>query len=250
MSVFRFKQFDITNVRSAMKVNTDGVLLGAAVGLSYLQEEENWQVLDVGTGTGTIALMLAQRLTQKSGFRELHLTGIDIDKASAEEAAENFSKSPWAEHLEAHNLDLCRFGAEMPDKVFDLIVSNPPYFDCSLKAPEERRNAARHTDSLSYKELMDFSLVHLKEGGRLAVILPSDVEKTLLRYGRMCSLFPVRILRIQTTPKKQPARIIVEFIKGSKDLEATMQEELLTLQEGGQYTAEYTRLVHEFYLWA
>ncbi len=250
MSVFRFKKFEVTNVRSAMKVNTDGVLLGASVSLDRLPEAETLQVLDVGTGTGTIALMLAQRLSQR-GCPAFQIEGIDIDSASAEEAGENFSQSPWKEHLKARHIDLGALSEESDGTAgWDLIVSNPPYFDCSLKAPEIRRNTARHTDSLSYKELMDYSTRNLNVGGCLALILPSDVEKPLLRYGRMCSLFPIRILRVRTTPRKLPARIVVEFLKGQKDLSAEPVQEELVLQEGGNYTEEYVRLVKDFYLWA
>lgn len=253
MSVFRFKRFEIINQESAMKVNTDGVLLGASVELAVPDAEGKVvQVLDVGTGTGTIALMVGQRLD------DLHCTfqieGIDIDPASAAEASANFSNSPWSGQISAELIDLSDLGTELARarengasaRKFDLIVSNPPYFDSSLRNPELRKNNARHTDCLSYKELLEFSRDNLSAGGRLAMILPSDVENALLRYGRMCSLFPERIIRIRTTPKKAASRIIVQFTGERKDL----REEWLTIQDQGQYTGEYTRLVHEFYLWA
>ena len=124
-----------------MKVNTDGVLLGAAT--EVFQEDRH--VLDIGTGTGTVALMIAQRLSDIKKDEGWNVEGIDIDSPSAEEAAGNFSLSPWRGHLEAANAGLAGFRKANPDSRYDLIVSNPPYYDNSLQAPEARRNAARHT---------------------------------------------------------------------------------------------------------
>jgi len=228
-----------------MKVNTDGVLLGAVADLDGSERS----VLDVGTGTGTIALMLAQRLSD-SGSQEFHVTGIDIDAPSAEEASANFEASPWAGHLCAEQIPLQRY---QPGDALDLIISNPPYFDNSLQATGERRNAARHTevdaeggDSLSYRDLVIFAEAHLSERGRLALILPSDQEQALLRFARSYSLHPVRITRIRTTPKKQPARIIVQFGRGLRET----LEDMVTIQEGGGYTEQYLSITHEFYLFS
>ena len=140
-SVFRFKRFEVRNERSSMKVNTDGVLLGAAMGLDVSDR----RLLDVGTGTGTIAL-----------GAECVIDAIDIDQASAEEAAENFSASPWPDMLRASHISLDGFAAACGDG-FDLIFSNPPYFDGSLKNPDARKSAARHSLSLSYRELIAFA---------------------------------------------------------------------------------------------
>lgn len=239
MSTFRFKQFSIVNERSAMKVNTDGVLLGAAVSL----RGDERRILDVGTGTGTIALEAAQRLSEW-GANDFVITGIDIDLPSVEEASLNFEASPWKEHLEARHIALQDIEG---DERFDLILSNPPYFEQSLHAPDERRNAARHTEvgkSLSYKDLMEFAKLHLSEDGALALILPADREADLLRYGRSCSLFARRVLRVRTVPRKEPCRIIVEFCRQRSDC----KEDLLTIQDGGEYTEEYIRVTGPFYI--
>lgn len=239
MSTFRFKQFSIVNDRSAMKVNTDGVLLGAAVSL----RGDERRILDVGTGTGTIALEVAQRLSE-CGANDFAITGIDIDLPSVEEASLNFESSPWKEHLESRHIALQDI---KDDETFDLILSNPPYFEQSLHAPDERRNAARHTEvgkSLSYKELMEFAKHHLSEDGILALILPADREADLLRYGRSCSLFARRVLRVRTVPRKDPCRIIVEFCRERTDCD----EELLTIQDGGEYTEEYKKITGPFYI--
>ena len=239
MGVFHFKRFDVVNEQSSMKVNTDGVILGAAVTL----RDDDRRVLDVGTGTGTVALMIAQRLEGAPSS----ITGIDIDAPSAAEAASNFAASPWADKLRAIHVPLREYEA---DEQLDLVVSNPPYFDNSLQAPDERRNVARHTevgDSLSYRELAEFAGRRLSDTGRLALILPADQEKPLLRCLRSYGLHPFRVLYVRTTPRKAPARIVVEASRIRPD---SMELDTLTIQEGGEYTAAYLALTHDFYLFA
>lgn len=215
-----------------MKVNSDGVLLGAAVTL----DSDTRKVLDVGTGTGTIALMVAQRL--EGICTDCTITGIDIDSPSAEEAGENFAASPWAGHLHAQNIPLQEFDAA--DASLDLVISNPPYFDDSLQNPDPRESMARHTSSLGYRDLAIFSSRALRDGGILALILPSDVEKALVRECRSRNLPLKKITHVRTSIRKQPKRIIAEFQKGFK---GTAEERLLTLG-----SEEYTELIKDFYL--
>ena len=239
VNIFRFKKFSVVNERSAMKVNTDGVLLGAAMTI----RPDDRRLLDVGTGTGTIALMAAQRLEGD----DVRIDAIDIDEQSATEAAMNFKQSPWSESLYAHNLSLEQFAAGTSEK-YDLIFSNPPYFEDSLTAPDERKSTARHTcDGLSYRDIFDFTKDRLTENGRVAFVLPADQETSLCRYGRMCGLHLFRILRIRTVPRKAPSRIVAEF---SRQRCESPQDEVLTIQNEGQYTQEYLSLMHEFYLFA
>ena len=242
MSVFRFKRFEVVNERSAMKVNTDGVLLGAA--MTILPEDRRF--LDIGTGTGTIALMAAQR-----SFAEVHddvrIDAIDIDEPSASEAAMNFAKSPWSESLKAHNISLDDF-AVSSESPYDLIFSNPPYFEDSLTAPDERKSTARHTsDGLSYRDIFDFASERLAEKGRVSFVLPADQEAALCRYARMSGFHLFRILRVRTVPRKQPARIIAEFARERCGQPA---DTILTIQDEGKYTQEYLSLTHDFYLFA
>lgn len=237
MSVFRFKRFSISNELSAMKVNTDGVLLGAAA----ILRPNDQNILDVGTGTGTIAAMLCQRLSDMGG-EDYKVTGIDIDEPSVREAAANFAACPWSEHLQAH---LCPLEDYIPAEPLDLVVSNPPYFENALQAPQERRNAARHTQGLSYRELLAFAEQYLSPTGRMSIVLPSEQEEALLRCARSHGLFPLRLMRIRTTARKAPARIIVDF---SHERNVSVDEQLLTLQDGAERTAEYSSLTGEFYL--
>lgn len=244
-NVFRFKRFEVRNLKSAMKVNTDGVLLGAWAGV----RPSDKIVLDAGTGTGTIALMIAQRLSDigPADRRTFDITGIDIDEASVTEASGNFATSPWAESLTATHISLQDFQTE---KAIDLIVSNPPYFDDSLQNPDIRKNAARHTSdgNMSYKMLVDFALKHLAPDGRLSMILPSDREKDLLRYGISHGLYPSRITRIRTVERKAPARILAEFTRNRQP--EGPEEDILTINESGKHTSQYISLIKDFYLFA
>ena len=280
-NIFRFKQFCVVNERSAMKVNTDGVLLGAL--MTILPEDRN--LLDIGTGTGTIALMAAQRVlgipdqvgddgvvAENEGvvagnciLGGVVIDAIDIDEPSATEAAVNFRSSPWSDILHAHHASLDDFASLISESCvpavpgsgespsgscpeYDLIFSNPPYFDNALQAPEERRNAARHTATgLSYREILDFAAEHLTSTGRVAMVLPADTEHDLTRHARMSGLHLHKITRIRTVPRKAPSRIVAEF---SRQLTTSPADTILTIQDGGQYTQEYLDLMHEFYLFA
>ena len=252
MGVFRFKKFEVVNERSAMKVNTDGVLLGAA--MTILPSDRT--MLDVGTGTGTIALMAAQRLSSAilnsssvilNEVKNPRIDAIDIDEASASEAAANFSNSPWNAFLIAHHSPLEEFASSAKTS-YDLIFSNPPYFEDSLIAPDERKSTARHTsEGLSYRDIFEFAKERLSENGRVSLVLPADQEAALTRYARMCGLHLFRILRVRTVPRKDPSRIIAEF---SRIRCEDPVQELLTIQDEGKYTQEYLSLTRDFYLFA
>lgn len=240
MGVFRFKRFSVVNERSAMKVNTDGVLLGASMTI----RPSDRRMLDIGTGTGTIALMCAQRA---EAICEAYVTAIDVDEPSASEAAENFAASPWSASMKAFHLSLDEFAASS-DSGWDLIFSNPPYFEDSLLAPDERKSNARHTaNGLSYREILDFASERLSDAGRVSLVLPADQERDLCRYARMCGLHLFRILRIRTVPRKAPVRIVAEF---SRQRCVAPEDELLTIQNEGNYTQEYLSLTRDFYLFA
>ena len=217
MSLFRFKEFELSNERAAMKLGTDSVLLGACVHVDGVKS-----VLDVGTGTGVVALMIAQRTDESS--RPL-IEAIDIDLPSVEEAKENFENSPWADRLRVFHSAL----QDYPLKEYELIVSNPPYFDNSLLNPDSRKSGARHTFSLSYIDILDYARQSLSPQGRLALILPAEEEKRLIRAAVSYSLYPRSILRLRTVERKSPKRIVIEF---SKIRTETMISELTMSQDG------------------
>ena len=231
MAVFKFKYFSVENERSPMKVNTDGVLLGAAVCLSGQEK----RILDIGTGTGVIALMLAQRT------ESAEVTGLEIDHDSFEEALGNFRNSPWKERLEAVEGDLREY---IPACRYDLVVSNPPYYDNSLKNPDERVSVARHNVSLHYSDIFHFCDEYLESTGKISLVLPSSEEKSLMRSAGSFGFFPERILRIRSSEKKTVSRIISVFSRERRSPE----ESLLTIMEGGKYSEEYKSLTGDFYL--
>lgn len=225
-----------------MKVNTDGVLLGASMSI----RPEYRSFLDIGTGTGTIAMMCAQRAADL-GCDAPAVTAIDIDEPSATEAAGNFARSPWASSLKSCNMSLEDLSASSEER-WDMIFSNPPYFEDSLQNPDERKNNARHTaNGLSYREILDFASERLTDGGRVSFVLPAEQEAPLCRHARMCGLHLFRILRIRTVPRKAPGRIVAEF---SRQRCAIPEEGLLTIQNEGKYTQEYLSLTRDFYLFA
>lgn len=232
-SSFKFKRFEVENRKSALKVGTDAVLLGAAM---TLRESDRF-LLDIGTGTGVIALMAAQRLESS----RLSIEAIDIDGASAEEAAQNFAASPWSGSLRAENTALSDYA---PDRRFDCIFSNPPYYDNSLRNPDEREAVARHTESLSFTDICAFASEHLTGDGRLSLILPAESEKSLMRTASSFGLFPFRVLRIRTTTAKPFKRLIAEFSR----IRGAVAEEVLVLMDAGARSPEYSKLTESFYL--
>jgi tRNA1Val (adenine37-N6)-methyltransferase len=234
-AVFHFKQFSVCQQKTAMKVGTDGVLLGAWVPVDGIRT-----ILDVGTGTGLIALMLAQRQP------EAEITAIDIDTVACGEATENFNASPWDHRLTVLHTSVQDF-SNTSDYKFDLLVSNPPYFSQSLQAPCDRRSKARHDDSLSIPELLSGSKRLLNETGNLALILPVSQYEKLSLAAREHGLFERRRLLVYPNPGKPAKRTLSLW---GLDLQEPNLEEHLTIECGGrhQYTADYLALTRDFYL--
>ncbi len=237
MGVFRFKRFEVVNEASAMKVNTDGVVLGACVPL----HKDVRRVLDVGTGTGTVALMAAQRL-EEAGAGDYFITGIDVDGIAAVEAGENFRRSPWSAHLESVCVSLSGF---RPSEPFDLIVSNPPFFDSSLPNSDSRSALARHEGELSCFSLIDFAAANLSPEGSLSMIFPASREDGILRYAGAAGFVTRSLLRVKTTVSKPPSRVVASF---GFTAAAPVGEDVLTLMEKGKRTLQYASLTKNFYL--
>lgn len=251
-AVFRFKRFSVINGDAGLKVGTDGVLLGAAATLdSALWTDAPLRVLDIGTGTGVIALMMAQRLSDMG--KPFEIKAIDIEAKAVEMASRSFAASEWGDNMECLHRSLARYADDLytasspdPDAGFDLIVSNPPYFDESLHCPDPCRSGARHTDTLSYREVLSFASDFLAPQGRVSLILPKTEETHLLRFASSFGLFPERVLNIRTTSRKAPSRIVAEF---SRCRTAVRREEI-TIMENGAYTEGYRVLTEGYYLWS
>ena len=229
--MFRFKRFSVENERACLKVGTDAVLLGAAMDLDKVSFE-GLKALDIGTGTGVIALMAAQRL-EEAGLNDYFIDAIDIDAPSAEEARDNFFASPWKDHLLSVHSSLQDFEKEAGQ--YGPIFSNPPYYDCSLRNPEARQASARHTDSLSYREICAFAKDHLLPEGRMCIILPSEQRLALNRLASSFGLYPQRIVDIFTSAKKPSRRIIAEFAKEKAEV---LADDILIGSEAHRFLME------------
>ncbi len=235
-TVFHFKDFSIAQDRALMKVGTDGVLLGA-----WVEPGRAQTILDIGTGTGLIAGMLAQRTTDAS------ITGIEIDEGSARQAAENMAATPWSERIRIVHISLQDF-ADTSDLSFDLIVSNPPFFTGGIQSPDPGRNSVRHTVSLSHTQLLETAVRLLRqETGRLALILPHTEGNALIALARRYDLYVQRCTRVHPTKQLPAHRLLLEL--GGIPTDDAVPEELV-IQEGGrnEWTSAYSKLTEQFYL--
>lgn len=229
---FHFKQFSISHDRSTHKIGTDGVLLGAWVNLKSASH-----ILDIGTGTGVIALMLAQR---SDSFTLID--AVEVEKADAEQARENVERSPWPGKVSIIHSSIQNF---FPEYKYDLIVSNPPYFINSWRPPEKKRSQARHTHELSFEELLASSLRLLKEDGRLAVILPYQEALHFIDLAKSCQLYPTRHLTFRSRANKPIERLLLEFSQKPGEV---LSEELILHSNGDEWSDEYYALTGDFYL--
>jgi len=227
---FRFKMFEIVQEVTPMKVGTDGVLLGAWA-------EGGQRILDVGTGTGLVALMMAER------FADAEVTGIDICDEAVEEAIYNVSRSPFAERVRIEKAD---FREMRCNERFDAVVCNPPYFERSLKCPSEGRSMARHSDSLSIDELVRGARGVLTDDGVLTVVLPytacDEATEAGLRYGFSAK----KMMRVRGNATGEWKRILICMALGCKG--ECIMEEMTLEKERGIRTTEYQELTEDFYL--
>lgn len=247
---FKFKKFEIFHKQSSMKVGIDGTLLGA-----WCSIPQGGKVMDVGTGCGLIALMIAQRSQDST------ILGIDIHHPSIVEASENFSNSPFAQRLKAENIN---FMDIINEREFDLIVSNPPFFNAGIKNVSNPRLAARHQYSLPLEKLISKSSDLLKENGLLSLIIPFEFRYTANLHALHSGLILNRYTTVQGNPKVKPKRILIEWKKISndnhndclklkdsskKEQRDSLEENILILEkEPGCPTSQYIELCADFYL--
>lgn len=231
---FKFKQFTIQQDRTAMKVGTDGVLLGAWVNL----DSNPVSILDIGSGTGLIALMLAQK-----SQAEL-IDAIELDDDAYEQTVENFENSNWSDRLYCYHTSLQEFADEVDD-TYDLIVSNPPFYTATYKELEKKRAMARHTESLTYDELLKGTAKLLSEGGSCTFIIPFSEKNKFIEIARSLKLFPNRITKVKGTENSPVKRCLLQC---SFTEQPIVLDELVIELERHVYTSEYKRLVKDFYL--
>lgn len=232
MSFFEFKQFKIYHDRCAMKVGTDGVLLGA-----WANVAESQQLLDIGTGSGLIAIMVAQRT-------KAAITGIEIDKNAAEQARQNAALCPFAQQIEIIHTSLENYS---PEKKFDCIVSNPPFYEEKNLPPDAGRATARHTDSLSISTLISRSSELLTDNGVLQLIIPSRLTNQVVY---LCSTMDFSLKRrtdVHTKHGKIAKRTLLELSYKSLENQYTYSTLLLT-DANGNRSKEYQKLTEDYYL--
>lgn len=229
---FQFKKFRIDQDNCSMKVGTDGVLLGAWCDVGNCK-----RILDVGTGTGLIALMLAQR-------SPANIDGIEIDEAACIQATTNCKNSIWNDRIKIY---LSPFQDFISEEKYDLIVSNPPFFSNSFKSPIHSRNIARHTESLSFENLIQNSVNHLKENGKICVVIPFESGNRFMQLCQQEKLMIRRSCEIKTFPSKTPKRLLLEV---EKNYTGGSTNESIIIETGirHSYSSEYIELTKEFYL--
>ena len=231
-SIFQFKQFAVDQQNCPMRINTDGVILGA-----HAYADSPKHILDIGTGTGVIALMLAQR------FEQAKVTGVEIDELAAHTALENFKASPFVDRLELVNSDIFLW---TPAISYDLIVSNPPFYINSLHNPDARRKTAKHTDVTFFEGLLDFVALHLNSTGKLQIIVPVELKDFLVSMAASKELHLLEELKIRSFDDAEPIRLILSFTKMQGVDFAS--EDFVIYKDRGQHSEAYRQLLKPFFL--
>lgn len=237
MKPFRFKEFTIHQDKSAMKIGTDAVLLGAWCSINHYPDT----VLDVGSGTGIIGLMLAQRTNAMT------VDAVEIDEAAYEQTVENFEQSDWGDRLFCYNASFQEFAQELSEEedVYELIVANPPFYTDTYETENDSRNKARFTSSLSFQDLLIGVKSILAENGLFSVIIPCKEEANFVALAEEIGLFLNRVCRVKGNEKSEIVRSLLEFSFITKNIQ---EEQLVIEKERHQYTDAYIDLTKDFYL--
>ena len=233
MKPFRFKQFEIAHDRCAMKVGTDGVLLGAWTPLA-----DERSILDIGAGSGVIAMMMAQRSYAET------IDGIELDEESYEQCVENFENSPWPDRLFCYHADLLEFTQEL-DETYDLIVSNPPFYTANYTSGDEQRDTARQNSALPFEILFACVKQLLNISGKASLIFSYENEAEVLKTAASFDLFPEIITRVKGNATAPTKRSLVLFGQSATE---TIIDELIIEIDRHVHTPQYSELVKDFYL--
>jgi len=232
--MFRFKQFIVDQSGCAMKINTDGVLLGAIA-----EADSPGSILDIGTGTGVIALMLAQR------YNGSKVDAVEIDIEAAKTAERNFKGSPFADRLTLYASGFERFFAQYPEKKYDLIVSNPPFYVDSLKSPGAKKALAKHTDVDFFEKLIKGVSGHLSPNGCCWLILPVTLMDMIIALAENRNIYPQRIINVHSYPHSEAHRVILCL--GFDKVSAQISN--LTIYKAiSVYSDEYKKLLQPYFL--
>ena len=231
---FKFKEFTINQDQCAMKVGTDGVLLGAWTSI----DKNPFSILDIGAGTGILSLMLAQR-----AHAEL-IDAIEIDDSAFEQCVENFEQSQWGDRLFCYHASLAEFTEEIDD-AYDLIICNPPFYSEDYKTDSTRRDLARFQDAMPFENLIENVSKLLCENGVFSVVIPFKEETNFIQIASKYKLYPNRVLQVQGNPSSGIKRSLIEF---SFRVSETIIESLIIETERHQYTEDYIKLTKDFYL--
>ena len=235
MSLFQFKQFAVKQDQCAMKIGTDGVLLGA-----WSPIDNNPKlVLDIGTGTGIIALMLAQRSDAEQ------IDALEIDENAYEQAVDNFENSPWGDRLFCFHAGLDEF-VEEPEDEYDLIVSNPPFYSEDYRSENEQRDLARFQEAMPFEDLIDAAALLLSENGIFSVIIPYKEEERFIDMCAEVELFPIKVTRVKGSHKTPIVRSLLAFKR--YELAVLVADELVIEINRHEYTDDYIELTNAFYL--
>jgi tRNA1Val (adenine37-N6)-methyltransferase len=235
MSIFQFKQFAVNQDQCAMKIGTDGVLLGAWAPIDTRPNS----ILDIGTGTGIIALMLAQRCDAQQ------IDALEIDENAYENAVDNFESSPWSDRLFCFHAGLDEF-VEEPEDEYDLIVSNPPFYVEDYRSDNAQRDLARFQEAMPFEDLVEAAALLLSENGVFAVIIPFKEEENFLALAKEYELFPIKITRVKGTHETQIVRSLLAFRR--YELAVLTADELVIEINRHEYTDDYIALTKDFYL--
>jgi tRNA1Val (adenine37-N6)-methyltransferase len=235
--MFQFKQFTISDQNTAMKIGTDGILLG-----SWVNVDKATKILDIGTGTGVISIMCAQKNI------EAEIVALEIDESAIMDAHQNIQNCTWKTRIQLIHESLQEF-EKGNSRFFDCIISNPPYFENSQKAAYDSRIKARHTDSLHYTDLLRFAKNWLADEGTLNLILPKEQGYQCVEASDAFNLKPIRICEVHPIPSKPAHRLLISFGRASSKQE--LEKSKLVIETGvvrHEYTEEYKKVCKEFYL--
>lgn len=232
---FHFKQFTVHQDRCAMKIGTDGVLLGAWSSL----EHQPFSILDIGAGTGILSLMLAQRSSQAE-----IIDAIEIDDEAYEQCVDNFEQSPWGDRLFCYHASLDEFTEEIED-TYDLIISNPPFYSENYKTDNQQRDLARFQDAMPFDHLLNSASKLLSENGVFSVVIPHQEEKHFIGLASKVALYPNNILHVKGTPDSEIKRSLIDFTFKKSTINTS---ELIIETSRHNYTEAYKNLTKDFYL--